>query len=1049
MRDSLRIGYYNVTGLTSLKLHTITTTILPSFDLLFLAETWFMQHHHPPHPLHVASSNQPPAPVNGRYHGGITLLASPTILRQITNISTTRHSITTTIHTQTITAVYLPPSLPDSDTHELLSSLQHCDILLGDVNIRYGQAFDDSTSTNPSRRLLIGDFCNDMSLCHLRPDSGQTRNDHVFAKLGVVDRWHYVQEDTVESPHHQLMNITLKSNTPQDLPPSADTFRLRFNLKYLSDPLVVLLLQQAYNTTNHTTRDLWSKLNEIEGLGANGLERRQAMIDEMDAKIVKNIQFACSTTLGTYEPNEVQQRPDNLPKYAKSCPATPALAIRLFKRCQRSATQKLRIQSRDAALTPMADAIKFFKSTFTSIPGPTHSTFISPPLSSFNFSIDSTTSIIRSYSQVKACGEDGIHVLIMRALCDSSFIHDLTYFFKACGRWCVTPRRWNEALVFPLAKSKDSLFINEFRPVSITVMFRRLFEIDVLRQVLDATNPHSAFLLNFAQAGFVSGQACQHHVVAAHEHQLLFNNHQIFIDLKSAYDRVDLSMLSGKLADRGTPPEFILLFESLFFNCKLRLVVNGMSSCPLTMNTGLLQGSILSPLLWNIYMDDLMEKLNEGPASPWPRALAFADDIRLQTCSDDGAGLQVAVATIGRWCTANNMIVGMAKCGVVVNTTKPDSALIEFKLNDSPIPKVNQYKYLGVEFGSNGIAWDTFVQRMTKKVYGLLKFSSQFSDRWSPIIRISISKTFMLPSYEYCAPLVFAYLMTKDTLKPKTKNISKATTARTRVQSMLDSIHLDIVRWVYTTNKPTKTMFSLAALEPVEARFSHLLASFCHQTTQLPSTSVLRHVLDTLVVPPYSSLLPQLRHNKTLANYEKHCNAEDVRPKFKDYIRKQKLVRLTTMYGKLASYCTVGGRTNSGTDRALLIKDRDVAQLAKKFRTNRLHYNRKCHQGHGFTRKCFAHALSSTTFPPTITAALQKTRQDLKFDTHYTILDECLNKCKYALFFDTINEISTTSEPKFIKYQRFRPTPTLPHPPPSIQQPPNPPIPPAITSLSF
>ena len=94
----------------------------------------------------------------------------------------------------------------------------------------------------------------------------------------------------------------------------------------------------------------------------------------------------------------------------------------------------------------------------------------------------------------------------------------------------------------------------------------------------------------------------------------------VFIDLKKAFDTIDHDVLLAKLRAYGTDDLAIAWFRSYLTNRQQRCFVNGKLSRSLTISRGVPQGSIIGPLLFLVYINDLPECLNEG----FPRI--FADD---------------------------------------------------------------------------------------------------------------------------------------------------------------------------------------------------------------------------------------------------------------------------------------------------------------------------------------------------------------------------------------------------------------------------------------
>ena len=113
---------------------------------------------------------------------------------------------------------------------------------------------------------------------------------------------------------------------------------------------------------------------------------------------------------------------------------------------------------------------------------------------------------------------------------------------------------------------------------------------------------------------------------------------------------------------------------------------------------GVFQGSILSPFLFNIFIDPLATLLNsESPLTP--EALFYADDIVLKAKSFER--MRVLVWLCEMWAMQNGMRWGIKKCGTVGSKNV-------FYLNGEMIPSVSRYKYLGAPHGRQGIDWSEF-----------------------------------------------------------------------------------------------------------------------------------------------------------------------------------------------------------------------------------------------------------------------------------------------------------------------------------------------------
>jgi len=144
--NTANILYLNVLGLTHDKWEALLP-LVKSYDLIFLAETWYIdQYNHLSHPFTLASTVPSKVYEEGRQHHGLLCLSSPSFRPFITSIRTSEFSISITAFGQTILAVYAPPSLSQHQFHNVLQGSSPPAVILGDINVRFGRLMNDTKS---------------------------------------------------------------------------------------------------------------------------------------------------------------------------------------------------------------------------------------------------------------------------------------------------------------------------------------------------------------------------------------------------------------------------------------------------------------------------------------------------------------------------------------------------------------------------------------------------------------------------------------------------------------------------------------------------------------------------------------------------------------------------------------------------------------------------------------------------------------------------------------------------------------------------------------
>ena len=197
----------------------------------------------------------------------------------------------------------------------------------------------------------------------------------------------------------------------------------------------------------------------------------------------------------------------------------------------------------------------------------------------------------------------------------------------------------------------------------------------------------------------------------------------IFFDLRKAFDSVPHRPLVDKLANLGLDVHALSWITSYLTNRKQHVVVGGESSLDTPVLSGVPQGSVLEPLLFLVYIDDVSDVLLSDVST----LNLYADDMLLYKpvkSIEDIHHLQMDIDTISDWVNCNNLTLNPTKCKTMVisrkrNLVKPHA---QFTLNSSPLEQVETFKYLGILLSSD-LSWSShidFICTKARKLIGLL-----------------------------------------------------------------------------------------------------------------------------------------------------------------------------------------------------------------------------------------------------------------------------------------------------------------------------------------
>jgi hypothetical protein len=496
-------------------------------------------------------------------------------------------------------------------------------------------------------------------------------------------------------------------------------------------------------------------------------------------------------------------------------------------------------------------------------------------------------------------------------------------------------------------------------------MFRRIFE-SLLLPVF--TDPQYTFThLHPAQAGFRKGYSTLTHAAICH-HALSTKSVQlaIFLDFKSAYDITTARHIMNTLQQRQMPILLQYLIYSLMFkNGSFQLVVNGELSSTINRNCGLPQGSPLSPIIFDMFVDPLIHELNQRQLSHIPNCLFFADDGLLLAHSIQHAKILLKMAE--DWAQKNGMIYNISKCGIIYSGP---NTLEDLTLSGSIIPVVSTYKYLGFPIICSGIDFPTHIQTQIKSTTAFLKFVQVQCSEWTPYTRYIIYITFIQPKLEYGAPLTFA---------------NNDFTLFTSLQDIQNTIFA----WIFSTNiRWPKVLQGILGALSIEQRFAHLRCSFQLHLEHSAPLNPLQLLIQQSSIQQY---IYRLRFNQ---DYNQFLTLPDLpssypllKKRMSEFLLSRRSGIISSSTSILVNYIPPSARTDSLIDKTL----NSPIELQRKFLTWRrgaLFYGMKCICGKPWTRQHIL-CLPKITLTPELDLKFNECQKD--FSKNFSKIDFLLN----------------------------------------------------------
>ena len=276
--------------------------------------------------------------------------------------------------------------------------------------------------------------------------------------------------------------------------------------------------------------------------------------------------------------------------------------------------------------------------------------------------------------------------------------------FTQCLRWGLVPHLWRLGVVVPLAKNGDPSSFDNWRPITLLSCMGKVYEMILLRRML----PQIAVTLAPTQAGFRLGADEQAFALVEGlrmaVRQRLGDGHPLvtFLDIRKAFDSVWRAGLLFKLREKGVHAAEWAATAALLGTSGAHVRLPMGRSPSWQSEAGVRQGSILSPLLFLVYIDDLAhELLARAPGGQLHAAallgsLLYVDDIALIASS--AASLQGALDITATWAARWRLAFGRgpSKSAVMRLTRGRQSATTPLLLGGEAMPWVDEYVHLGV-----------------------------------------------------------------------------------------------------------------------------------------------------------------------------------------------------------------------------------------------------------------------------------------------------------------------------------------------------------------
>lgn len=338
-------------------------------------------------------------------------------------------------------------------------------------------------------------------------------------------------------------------------------------------------------------------------------------------------------------------------------------------------------------------------------------------LSTITFEHENTYKALASIDPSKAMGIDEISPKVLK-YCASALSEPVHHLFQSSINQGHLPREWKLHLVTPIFKSGDRSMVNNYRPISLLCIISKVLERLVFDHIIDFISDK---VINQSQFGFLRGKSTIQQLLIFLEDITSYTSHNdqvdaVYLDFRKAFDSVPHAELLQKLRRCGITGKLWEWFKEYLSNRHQCTTIEQQRSGFLPVLSGVPQGSILGPILFILYLNDLPNCVLHS------KILSFADDTKcykvIQRVEDTNC-LQEDLDCICSWSSTWKLKFNLLKFALLhFNSSQPELERC-YTMCGAGISSCESHRDLGVILSSD-MTWVKHYQSILSKAYGKL-----------------------------------------------------------------------------------------------------------------------------------------------------------------------------------------------------------------------------------------------------------------------------------------------------------------------------------------
>jgi len=311
------------------------------------------------------------------------------------------------------------------------------------------------------------------------------------------------------------------------------------------------------------------------------------------------------------------------------------------------------------------------------------------------------------------------------------------------------PQAWKEALIVPIPKKGQSSNISDYRPISLNSTVSKVMEKIVRDHILLFCRSNN--LITSTQYGFLPGRSVEIQLLScinkwSKNLALKITTEVLYLDLSKAFDTVSHKKLLAKLPTFGLPPFLVNWFSSYLSDRGFQVKINKSVSTRRSVTSGVPQGSVLGPLLFILYINDLPTVVNKSDVA------IYADDIKLflpMRSDEDERCFQDDINSVITWTDKNQLTISKNKCCLL---RIGEGNMVDFKIENEKIPRSSVFRDLGVQIDSR-LTFEPHINTIVKKASAFQNCLRRAFRTNNQKFYLDMYKTFVRPKLEFCTSI--------------------------------------------------------------------------------------------------------------------------------------------------------------------------------------------------------------------------------------------------------------------------------------------------------